>query len=88
MAGRGALHVQAVAAAVALLGEPFRGAMAPDELPALLARHGMTLERDDGFGGLAVALLPAPWRWLVRDGRRLAVGERTATASCVTSPRA
>jgi len=33
---------------VRVVGEPFRGRMSPDEVRAVLARHGWTVESDEG----------------------------------------
>lgn len=68
------------AAAVRVLGEPFRGGFTADEMRAMLAAHGFGVDEDQSFEDLARAMLPAPWSWLVRAGRRMAVGERTTTA--------
>lgn len=68
------------ATAVRALGEPFRGGFTADEMRAMLAAHGFGVDDDRSFEDLARAMLPAPWSWLVRAGRRMAVGERTTTA--------
>lgn len=70
----------AVAGFVAAVGEPFRSGFAPGDLEALLQEHGFGLQEDRSFGELAEGFLGAPWTWLVRGGRRLALVERTATA--------
>ena len=69
------------AAAVRVLGEPFRGGFHPDALRELLRAHGFSVESDRSFEALARAMLGRPWSWPVRESRRMAVGERTATVT-------
>lgn len=72
--------VALVGAVVALVGEGFRSSFEPKGLAALLAAHGFTVLRDEGFDALAAARLGPPYAAIVRGGRRLALVERTATA--------
>ncbi len=68
----------AVALVVRAVGEPFRSGFDPAALPAWLAARGFTLRDDDDFEALATRWLPSAWTRVVRQGRRLAVVERTA----------
>jgi len=58
----------------ALIGEPLRGAQAPDELRGRLERHGFALESDD-------SAIEWAERWPERDARRVRPYERLAVAS-------
>jgi methyltransferase (TIGR00027 family) len=65
---------------VAAVGEPFRSGFSEQELAALLREHGFAVQEDRSFEELSRRLLGAPWTWAVREGKRLALVERTATA--------
>ncbi len=72
--------VALVGAVTSLVGEPFRSSFDPSGLAALLAAHGFSVLRDEGFDALAGSLLGPPYPAIVRGGRRIALVERTATA--------
>jgi methyltransferase (TIGR00027 family) len=62
---------------VGAVGEPVRSGLDPAALPAWLGGRGFALRRDDALPDLARRWLPEPWGRLTREGRRLAVAERS-----------
>jgi methyltransferase (TIGR00027 family) len=63
-------------AMVRMAGEPFRTRLHPSEVRGLLARHGFSVERDEGSGDWSERYLGEPG---YRSGERLVIARKSAS---------
>lgn len=77
---RPSLRGRALSRLVASVGEPFRFGWSPGRLPAWLTERGFQLVEDVEDGELSARHMPSHHQhWVGRDGRHIAVAERSSS---------